>query len=295
LAAAAVAAIAALIWLLLPGNPDPKDGIIEDSPPPTATATEPPKLGGPDAPLVLAHRGGDEEFAWQTIPAFQHAARLGAHIETDVRWTKDGVAVLVHDAGTTPGMECEGGNLVVAKTDSSVLRDRCRSAAGASTNGKRYPIPTFAEGVAAVAKVPGAQIFAEVKVDQGARQNRHFVETIKNARMIDRAVVTSDTPDRLAEIRAEAEAQGEGDLRTMLFVSGARPSAAQLSDQGLWGVAVKEDIISKAYVKRLQDQGLKVMMWIVNTPQLWEQADDVGADLILTDKPAAYGKWAKIN
>ena len=294
LAAAAVAAIAALIWLQLPGDPD-EDGVIEDSPPPTSTATEPPKLGGAGAPLVLAHRGGDEAFAWQTIPAFQHAARLGAHVETDVRWTKDGVAVLVHDAGTTPGMECESGNLQVAETDLSVLRDQCRSAAGASTNGKRYPIPTFAEGVAAVAKVPGAQIFAEVKVDQGARQNRHFVETIKNARMIDRAVVTSDTPDRLAEIRAEAQEQGEGDLRTMLFVSGERPSGAQLADQELWGVAVKADIISKAYVKRLQDQGLKVMMWIVNTPQSWEQADDVGADLILTDKPEAYGKWAKIN
>ena len=37
------------------------------------------------------------------------------------------------------------------------------------------------------------------------------------------------------------------------------------------------------------------MMWIVNTPTLWQQADDVGADLVLTDKPMEYGTWAEAN
>ena len=58
-------------------------------------------------------------------------------------------------------------------------------------------------------------------------------------------------------------------------------------------MAVKVDIISKAYVKELNDAGLQVMMWIVNTPEQWLEAHRVGADLVLTDKPAAYGKWAK--
>ena len=175
-----------------------------------------------------------------------------------------------------------------------MLDEKCRSAAVASKDGKQYGIPTFAEGVAAVAKIPGAEIYAEVKVEQGARQNRHFVETIKNARMIDRTVVTSFDPEWLAEIRDEAEAQGEGDLRTMLFIS-ERVPAAQLAGQDLWGVAVRFNIISKAYVTELNDAGMKVMMWIVNTPELWQQADDVGADLVLTDKPAEYGTWAEAN
>ena len=290
---AVLTAVIVGIVKLVGDDPKKQSGAI-DFPSPTGAATEPPKLGGSGAPIVLAHRGGDEEFAWQTIPAFEHAAGIGAQIETDVRWTKDGVAVLVHDAGTTPGMECEGGNYEVAKTDWSVLDEKCRSAAVASTDDKQYGIPTFAEGVAAVQKVPGAQIYAEVKVKQGARQVRHFVETIKNARMIDRAVVTSANPEWLAKIRAEAEAQGEGDLRTLLFIS-ERVPAAQLAAQDLWGVAVRFNIISKAYVKDLNDAGMQVMMWIVNTPKLWQQADDVGADLVLTDKPVEYGKWAEVN
>jgi glycerophosphoryl diester phosphodiesterase len=293
-AAVAVIAVVVAIVLNVKGDDPNKTASASDSPTPTGTASQPPKLGGAGAPIVLAHRGGDEAFAWQTIPAFEHAARLGAQIETDVRWTKDDVAVLLHDEGTSPGMECEGGPYMVADEPWSVLRDRCRSAAAASPKtGKQYGIPTFAEGVAAIAKVPGAEIYAEAKVDQGARQVRHFVETIKNARMIDRAVVTSDNPERLARIRAEAEAQGERELRTMLFVSGRRPPVAQLAAQDLWGVAVKFDIITKAYVKSLHDKGLKVMMWIVNSPKSWQQAADVGADLVLTDKPAAFGKWSE--
>ena len=34
-------------------------------------------------------------------------------------------------------------------------------------------------------------------------------------------------------------------------------------------------------------------MWIVNTPEQWLEAQRVGVDLVLTDKPAAYGEWAK--
>lgn len=295
-AGAVVAVVAAVIAIVLTAQADDpnKPTSTVEFPTPSDTVAEPPKLGGSGAPTVLAHRGGFEEFAWQTIPAFEHAAKIGAQVETDVRWTKDGVAILVHDELTSPGMECEGGPYTVADEPWSVLDEKCHSAAGASKDDKEYGIPTFAEGVAAVAKVPGAKIYAEVKVKQDARQNRHFVETLKNARMIDRAVVTSSKPQWLAEIRDEAEVQGEGDLKTMLFIS-ERVPASQLAAQDLEAVAVRFNIISKAYVKELNDAGLKVMMWIVNTPKLWQQADDVGADLVLTDKPAEYGEWAEVN
>jgi hypothetical protein len=80
----------------------------------------------------------------------------------------------------------------------------------------------------------------------------------------------------------------------MLFIDEAQP-AAQLAAQDLYAVAVKDDIISKTYVAELNDAEMKVMMWIVNSPEEWQQADDVGAELILTDEPEAYGKWAEVN
>ncbi len=47
---------------------------------------------------VIAHRGASAKAPENTFPAFELAVRAGTHgIETDIRATKDGVAVLLHD------------------------------------------------------------------------------------------------------------------------------------------------------------------------------------------------------
>jgi glycerophosphoryl diester phosphodiesterase len=257
----------------------------------TPSASPSPPLGGPGGPTVLAHRGGREKYAWQTMPAFLSAAHAGAVVETDVRWTKDGVAVLVHDAATAPGMQCSGGSYTIADTSWPVLRDRCRSPAAASTNGKRYGIPTFEDAVTELAAIPGAQIFPEVKVDQTATQVRQFMGILENVRMTDRAVVTSFFPEELAKIRAQAREDGVR-IRTMLFESGKRLPVDDLAGQHLWGVAVEVKIAGSGYVKDLQGRGLKIVIWLVDTQSQWRKAKQLGADLVLTDEPEAYGRWA---
>lgn len=48
---------------------------------------------------ICAHRGGAATHPENTLPAFQEAVRLGAHmIEFDIAITRDGVPVLMHDA-----------------------------------------------------------------------------------------------------------------------------------------------------------------------------------------------------
>jgi glycerophosphoryl diester phosphodiesterase len=288
---AAIVAAAALVVVILNGQPDDPQkppGSQSSAPVPT-----PPQLGRVGGPIVLAHRGGFENFAWETLPAFTDAAKMGAAVETDVRWTKDGVAVLVHDAGTSPGMECGAGNHIVAETDWPVLRDDCLSPAAASTDGKRYGIPTFGDALSALSQIPGAQIYPEVKVVQNPTQVRQFVGFLTNMRMTDRAVVTSVFPEELAKIRARAERDGLA-IRLMQFVSKQPVPVADLAG-GLWGVAVNISIATDGYVKELQAAGLKVMLWTVNTPPQWERVDQLGADLVMTDKPKEYGAWVKGN
>jgi glycerophosphoryl diester phosphodiesterase len=56
---------------------------------------------------------------------------------------------------------------------------------------------------------------------------------------------------------------------------------------------VKADVADPAYVKRLKDADLAVMVWNINTPEQWAKAVDAGADAVMTDEPDAFGAWAK--
>ncbi|MBI3178913.1 MAG: hypothetical protein HYZ27_04590 [Deltaproteobacteria bacterium] len=50
-------------------------------------------------PLLIAHRGASRDAPENTMEAFDLAVRLGAHVlELDVRVSKDGVVVVMHDA-----------------------------------------------------------------------------------------------------------------------------------------------------------------------------------------------------
>ena len=83
----------------------------ELTPPATVGAGRPRRSGGadrpgivnpwlrPGTPLVIAHRGHSLRLPEQTMAAFRAAIELGAEmIEADVRATRDGRMVMLHDA-----------------------------------------------------------------------------------------------------------------------------------------------------------------------------------------------------
>lgn len=71
-------------------------------------------------PVVVAHRGDSEHFAENTLPAFAAACRSGAGMqEFDVRTTRDGVLVCIHDDTfdrTTDATSRLGPGALVAET-----------------------------------------------------------------------------------------------------------------------------------------------------------------------------------
>lgn len=252
--------------------------------------------------VVLAHQGGSETYPFETLPAFVAAAKAGVAIETDVHWTLDGVAVLVHDAiipakevGNEYPMDCEGGPYSVSETTWDVLRSRCRTVASASKDGRRYPIPTYDAAMKAIAAVPGAEVVLEMKPEQPtADQIRDYLAAITKYGMAQRTVSSSFYPDALTRIQAQAK-QDKLELRylRMLRPSPGQdlPTPEQLSAQGLWGVALRSDIATHGNVSGLRAKKLAVVVWTVNTEQQWSAAKQAGADLVLTDRPIAYKAW----
>lgn len=109
---------------------------------------------------VAAHRGWSEDFPENTMEAFRAAAELGVdQIETDVRITKDGELVLIHDA--TVDRTTNGTGYVADKT----LEELRALDAGIkkSEKFKGAVIPTFIEFMDYIKDFPLMTLDIELK------------------------------------------------------------------------------------------------------------------------------------
>jgi glycerophosphoryl diester phosphodiesterase len=285
-----LAAVGVAVWYL-PRDLDPGSTTISQgssvsasSPPSVTTAPPPsPSKGSTAADTgsdILAHRGGDEKYPLQTLESLTSAADDGFAVETDVRWTSDNRAVIIHDEAATQGLRCDR-PYRVSQTTWKVLSEHCRSFV---KNGKSYPPSTYANVMEGLASYP-SWVYVEVKADQNAAQNKEFVDVIRSNGLSDRTVVTSNDLDRLAQIKKLAPK-----LPRMLFI-GEKIPVSDLDHEGLWAVAVNYDVATKDYISELKKAGIIVIVWTVNEEQTWKKAKAAGADKVLTDKPRAYDEW----
>jgi glycerophosphoryl diester phosphodiesterase len=263
----------------------PPNSASTSSPPsittaPSTSQSQTSKAEEPTGSNILAHRGGDEKYPLQTLESLTSAADDGFAVETDVRWTSDNRAVIIHDEAATQGLRCDQ-PYQVSKTTWKELSEHCRSF---TKNGKSYPPATYANVMEGLAGF-NSWVYVEVKVDQNAAQNREFIDAIRHNGLSDRTVVTSTSLDRLAQIKKLAP-----DLPRMLFVSEQVP-VSELAHEKLWAVAVNYDVATKDYITQLKKAGIIVVVWTVNEEQAWAKARSYGADKVLTDKPRAYAAW----
>ena len=240
----------------------------------------------PGAPTIVAHRGGLEVHQYETQQAMEAAAVAGFAIETDVRYTSDGVAVLVHDDPATQGLDCGGRDLRVSRTTWADLNRYCRSKTTAKDSAQ-YRVPRLdatLEGIAAASDE--VQVLLEVKTALSAQRRKEFLDTPARFGLRDRTVITSFNLDWLRQIRA-----ADPTTRLMLFVSKKQVPAGSLKDEGLYAVAVDQGVASKQYIADLKAIGVQVMVWNVNDAREWATLVGYGPDMLMTDYPARFKEW----
>jgi glycerophosphoryl diester phosphodiesterase len=239
-------------------------------------------------PLAVAHRGGSLEAEENTMAAFAHAVALGyAHVETDVHATRDGVAVIHHDA-TLARMPGDPG--AIADLDWAELA-LVRSLQGAA----------ILRVDALLAAFPDLNITFELKCDRVAAP---LADAITRAGALGRVCVGSFSAARTAAIRgllgpdlcwSPAHA-GVGALWLAGFgLPVPRPDFAVVQVPPVFrGIPV----VTRRFIATGVRFGVDVQVWTVNAPDQMARLLDLGVGAIMTDRPRvlrdllqARGQW----
>jgi len=248
-------------------------------------------MAGPDSrltpyldaprPLAMAHRGGPglggSLGVENTMAAFAAAVALGyRYLETDVRATRDGVPVLVHDASLD---RLAGESVRVADLTYAQLRHRLV--------GGREQVPTLAELLAAY---PGVRLNIDVK---NADAIEPTVRAVRNAAAEERVCLASFSDRILTRVRALAGPRVTTSCSAtevlLLRFSPLRRHQALGRRRGASCVQVPWrsrglTIVTPGFVRRAHSLGLQVHVWTVDDEPSIRALLGVGADGLIADQ-----------
>jgi glycerophosphoryl diester phosphodiesterase len=227
-------------------------------------------------PLAFAHRGGAGDWPENTLPAFEHAVRLGyRHLETDVHATADGVLLAFHDDRLDRVTDRTGeiGSLPYAVV------------AEARVDG-REPIPSLEDLLGAF---PEARVNIDPKADAAVDP---LIEVLERTDAVARVCIGSFSDARLRRLRdrlgpALCTSMGPKEvarLRLDALSGRVHPSPAGCVQvpESFRGVTVT----NAALIRAAHRAGLQVHVWTVDDAPTMERLLDLGVDGLMTDRPA---------
>ncbi len=238
-----------------------------------------PFLEGP-FPRAFAHRGWHlDELAGMenSLAAFRRAVREGyRYLETDVRATRDGVVVVLHDATLQRTTDSSG---EVEQLDWSAVRTAC--VAG------REPVcrlPDLFE------ELPEALLNVDVKADSAVAP---VLELLRRTNLWHRVCLASFSEARLQRLRAAAgpnllTSMGTKSvialrLRSVLPLPCGPPIRGGLAQLPVrrYGISV----VDRPLVRYAHRRGVEVHAWTVDRAEEMTALLDLGVDGLVTDRP----------
>lgn len=226
---------------------------------------------------AIAHRGGAWEAPENSLMAFRHAFELGYRfLETDVRGTADGVAVVFHDASLGRSTDTDG--VIATSTWAQVQAARIHG---------RQPVLRLSD---LLEEFPDVRFNIDVK-EPGAIAP--FVATVRTMNAWHRIVVGSFSHDRLSRVRRTAGprlATSMSPPEVLRFYLAARnrgprwapPPAACVQIPPQFGnrVLVEPRLLALAHAV-----GWPVHVWTIDAAAQMNRLLDLGVDGIMTDRP----------
>jgi glycerophosphoryl diester phosphodiesterase len=251
-------------------------------------------------PLILGHRGASAVAPENTLAAFSRAILDGADgIEFDVRLSRDGMPVVIHDASLrrTAGMDIQ-----VADLNSDQLSPIdvgswfCRSSTerikGSPKSYTGEKIPTLAQ-VFQLFNSSTARLYVEMKSDSGggAELAQAVVENVHEAEIGTRVVVESFDLAAITEIKRidsgiRTAALFEPKLSRPISTIRRRKMVDLAVESGAEEIAIHYTLAAAGLVEKAQECGLETVVWTVDDPKWISRARRLGIKALISNNPA---------
>lgn len=254
----------------------------------------------PDAgSQVVAHRGASHEFPEQTYAAYEEALRQGANaLECDVRITKDGQLICIHDKSVDRTSNGTGKveDLTLAQLQAMDFGGWHSSAELGAAQGDTGLL-TLDRLVELVARQRRhVTLFIEIK-ERGGTVAREVVSLLESHGLADPAspdqaqvAVISFYPDAVSAVHRAAP-----NLPTVQLLPTSLGSVADLATTASGATAIGPSIQTLRANPELVDlaraQGMTTYCWTVNGQDDVQFARDLGVAWIATDHPGRTANW----
>jgi glycerophosphoryl diester phosphodiesterase len=246
-------------------------------------------------PLIFGHRGASAHAPENTLAAFARAISDGADgIEFDVRLSRDGVPVVIHDANLmrTGSLDRQVSTLTAAELQQV---DVGRWFAAASPNRQPFVgemLPTLAQ-VFELFRASEGLLYIEMKCeqDEGAALAAAVVRLSRESTMAERVVVESFDHAAIAAVK-----RFDSGIRTAALFEPrlTRPISTvrrlKMVDTALTvgadEIALHHTLAGARVIEKAKRAGLDVVLWTVDDPTWIGRARALGVKALIANDPA---------
>ncbi|MBA4115066.1 MAG: glycerophosphodiester phosphodiesterase [Rubrobacter sp.] len=245
-------------------------------------------------PINFAHRGASSRAPENTLEAFHLAAESGAGgLELDVHMTSDGHVVVIHDDSVE--RTTDGSGLV---RDMTLREVRSLDAGYHFTfdGGETYPYR--GRGVRAPELGEVLREFPDHKVNVDIKKEQTGVEAavlgaIAGAGASNRVLVVSEMLEvlgRFRELSGGGVSTGASRHETGAFYRLSRMRLESLSRPRYDALQVPVEsggrrIVTRRFIEAAHNRGVRVDVWTIDEPEEMRRLLDLGADVIMTNRP----------
>jgi len=245
--------------------------------------------------LILGHRGSSATAPENTLAAFSQALHDGADgIEFDVRLSRDGVPVVIHDATLKrtgridqPVSELTAAELQQVDVGSWFAERRQTTQTFAGEK-----LPSLTQVFEFFAPNRGV-LYIEIKcdADEGSALASEVVRLSREFQMADRVVVESfdlaailavkkvDTEIRTAALFEPKLSRPISTVRRLKMVDAALEVAAD-------EIALHHTLAGPRVIEKATRQGLEIVVWTVDEPGWISKARSLGIKALIANDPA---------